>query len=279
MKKNRQTKFGFTVVEALSAFAILMLALVAAMTGWGYVVRGERINSVQNELDIDVRTTMERLRNDLRLSSLDHVFVWPQGVSTNTAISFPKARDDDGDGLIELDANGLIIWDITLIYHVWNSSPNELRLTTFDPRDTTLDDAQRQAQLESVVVNGSGAGTYNAGNASTRALFRNLFFWNIRGKGAEFDTYSPTYTRMRNIEFGSCLLAPGPHDFKFEVLGKNANSSGHSIGLDTITPSPNGLPREGEAQYPPAVQSGASCSENYMAQGSWSGNYELLFPA
>jgi len=278
MNIKRQYKFGFTLIEAMISMTILIIAMVIAVTGLSYVLRGERLNSVQNELDIDVRTTMERLRNDLRLSSLEYIFVWPQGVSTNTAISFPKARDDDGDGLIELDANGKIIWDVTLIYHVWNSSPNELRLTTFDTRDNSLNDAQRQDQLESVVLNGTGAGTYNSANASTRALFRNLFFWDIRGKGAQFDTYAPTLARMP-VEFGSCLLDPGAHDFKFDIVGKNAASSGYKIGIDSLIVSPSGVKREAEDQIPPSVQSGASATEEYMAGGNWSGNYQLNFDA
>lgn len=276
MNTKRHSGKGFTLVEIMCAMAILIMTVVASVTGWSYLVRGERMNSVQNELDVQVRTTMERIRQDLRLSSMDHIFVFPQGVSTNTAISFPKARDDDGDGLIELDADGMIIWDITLCYHVWYATPNELRLTTFDPRDNNLNDAQRQSQLESVVVNGNGFSTYNSANASTRALFRNLFVWNIRGRGAMFDAYNPTVELKRNVEFGTCLINPGSHTYKFTVVDKNPLSSGYKVGLDMFVPSPSGIEREGEDQTVSA-QSGASPFVEYMGQGAWGGNNQLSF--
>lgn len=280
MKCTGQNRIaGFTLVETMAALGILLLVLVTALNSWMYIVRMERINSVQNELDIQVRTTMERLRQDLRLSSMDYIFVYPQGSPTNSAISFPKARDDDGDGLIELDADGKIIWDITLVYHVWSSTPNELRLTTFDPRDNTLTDAQRQSQLESVVVYGNGYSTFNGQNARTRALFRNLFTWNVRGRGAQFDAYSPTVIRMRNVEFGTALLAPGNHEFKFTVVDKNAQSTGYKIGLDMLVVSPCGVEREAEDQLPATAASGATPVKEFMSQGAWSGNYQLSFPA
>lgn len=280
MNQSRQRYvLGFTLVETMAALGIFILVLVMALNSWMYIVRMERVNSVQNELDIQVRTTMERLRQDLRLSSLDHIFVYPQGSPTNSAISFPKARDDNGDGLIELDANGKIIWDVTLVYHVWQATPNELRLTTFDPRDNSLTDAQRQSQLESVVLNGNGYATFNGQNARTRALFRNLFTWNVRGRGAQFDLYSPQVVRMRNVDIGTALLGPGNHAFKFTVLGKNALSTGYKLGLDQLVVSPCGIEREAEDQLATATYSGATPIREYMSQGAWGANYQLAFPA
>ena len=277
MNKTPQSCRGYSLIELMISMAILVIATAVAVTGWQYIVRGERLNSIQNELDIDVRNTMERIRRDLRLSSMDHIFVYPQGVGTNTAISFPKARPDPNTGLITLNTNtGLIVWDQTLVYHVWVSTPNELRLTTFDPRDNSLDDAQRQSQLESVVQYGDGSQTYNSQNATTRALFKNLFTWEIRGRGAQFDGYNPTITRMRNVMFGTALLGPGSHSFQFKVLGQNAASSGYKIGLDTLVASPSGLEREAEDQLVSAQNGGMTFTE-YMAQGAWSGNNQLAF--
>ena len=55
MKKNCRRISGFTAVEVLMSTAILSLAMAAAISGWLYVFRGEKMNSVQNELDMDVR--------------------------------------------------------------------------------------------------------------------------------------------------------------------------------------------------------------------------------
>jgi hypothetical protein len=266
------------LTELMVAIVILGITLVGTLAGWLFVLRGERMSSVQNELDMDVRKTLERLKAELRLSSIDKVFFYPEGAGPYTAISFPMARDDDHDGLVELDENNHIIWDQTVIYHVWQSTPHQLRRTVFDPRDNSLTPAQRQEQLNAVVTAGSGAGTHNGANATSIVLFENLFTWQILGKGAVFDAYHPTLQRMVGVNLGSFLLSPGAHTFKFSTIGKNPSSSGHKIGLDSLVVSPSGLEREGEAQTV-VQQSGATAAPDYRAAGSWSGNYQLLFPA
>lgn len=196
MKTNNHSLIkGYTLIEVMLSVVILSAVFAMAILGWLYVIRGERMNNVQNELDIDVRGAMERIKAELRLSSLDHICYYPAGIGPYTAMSFPMARDDDGDGLIELDGNGKVIWDKTMVYHVWSSSPNQLRLTVFDPRDNSLTDAQRQEQLNSVVVNGNGNSTYNSANSETIPIFENLFDWSVHAKGASYDAYNPTLDR------------------------------------------------------------------------------------
>jgi len=270
---------GFTLVEIAVSTLLLSIVLLVVITSWLYLLYGQKLNAVQNELDIDVRTAMEWLRYHLRLTSMDEIFFYPEGPGPYVALSFPIARDDDGDGVIERDEDGHIIWDRTLIYHRWDAVPNQLRITIFDPRDNSLTDEQRQAQLESVVTHGNGDYTYNSENASTMALFENLFDWAIYSKAAVFDAYSPVLTRAKDVVLGSILLDNGEHDFTFRVVGKNAASSGYKIGVDTVVCSPCGAPREGEAQLPPTDESGATAEAEYMEEGSWSGNYQLLFPA
>ncbi len=279
MKTQGDRESGYTLLEIAFATTIFMITLAGAISGWLYVLYSERLSSVQNELDIDVRTSMEWLRSDLRLTSMDKVFFYPEGAGPYQALSFPVARDDDGDGKVELDADGHIIWDKTIVYHVWQTVPNQLRVTVFDPRDNSLTDEQRQEQLESVVANGNGDYTYNSQHASTMALFENLFSWNIYTKAAVFDAYSPILSRKLDVVLGSILLDNGSHDFKFRVIGKNQASSGYKVGLDTLVVSPCGAAREAEAQLPPSAHSGANPVAEYMAEGSWSGNYQLSFPA
>lgn len=280
MSARRQTqRSGFTLVEVVSSALILAIALSAAVSGLLYITRSERLNSVQNELDIDVRKAMERVRADLRLSTVDTIFYYPAGAGPYTGISFPMARDDDGDGLVEVDAEGKIIWDTQVCYHVWPVTPNQLRRTTFDPQTNgMLNDAQLQAQLDSVVAFGHGGSTYNGAAARTQAIFENLFTWRINSKGPSFDAYTPTVTLMRNVGYGSIMLSPGSHLLRFTVVGKNALSAGYKIGLDSLVMSPSGVEREGEAQTVSAQYGGAAASE-YMGGGSWSGNYHLKFPA
>lgn len=279
MTSPRQSA-GYTLTETVIALAITTMVVMAATAGWLYTVRSEKMNSLQSELDMDVRKTMENLKRDLRLSSLDKMYFYPPGPGPYTAISFPIAADTNGDGVVEMmtgDTN--VLWTSTVIYHVWTGSPNELRRTVFTPRDNDLTPAQCQEQLTSVVTNGSGSATYGAANSTSRPIFKNLFTWSIWGKSATFDGYSPTLQRDMEVSFGSILLGTGSHLVKFQTVDKNPASSGYRIGLDTLTASACGVAREGEAQLPPSAQSGATAASEYMAQGSWSGNYQLSFPA
>ncbi len=272
--------YGHTLVEVMFAMVLTTLAVAAATSGLVFWVRGERYNSTQSELDMNVRTTMEILKRDLRLSSLDKIYFYPPGPGPYTAISFPVAADTNNDGLVEMTANGSnILWNSTVIYHVWSGSPNELRRTEFTPRDNSLTDAQAQEQLASVVTNGNGKLTYGAANASSRKIFANLFTWSIWGKSAIFDGYSPIIERDTSVSFGSILLGSGSHTVKFTLIGKNTSSSSYKVGLDTLTASPCGVEREGEYQLPVAAQSGATAVNEYMPQGSWSANNQLSFPA
>jgi type II secretory pathway pseudopilin PulG len=277
MKKNRHLIFGFTMVEIMVSTVILSLALTAAISGWLYVFRGEKMNSVQNELDMDVRKAMERIRADLRLSSIDKMYYYPAGPGPYTAISMPLARDDNGDGLLELDSGGKIIWDKTVIYHVWAGTPNQLRKTTFDPRNTNRTPAEMQAQIDSVVTVGNGTAAYDSSTATTMPVFQNLFNWDIYGKGAQYDAYRPMLNRDSDVVFGSALLTPGSHSVTFRVVGKNAASTGYKIGVDSVVMSPCGIPREAEAQTVSA-NVGATAVGEYMG-GSWDGCYQMSFPA
>lgn len=271
---------GFTLVELLVSATILVITLSFGMAGFVYFLRSTAVGNIQNELDIDVQTAMERIKYDIRLSSLDEMFYYPAGAGPYKAISFPMAYDDDGDGAIELDANTNIIWDATYIYHVWSGSPNELRLTIFDPRDNSLTDAERQEQINSVVETGSGSSTHNGDNSSSTVVFANLFDWSVSPNGAVYDGYSPIQMRDKGVSLGSIVLSNGTHTLTFETVGKNSASSGYKIGVDTLFVSPCYGEREAEAQLPVSAQSGATASAQDMtAQGSWSGNYQLSFPA
>ncbi len=279
MNTKNHSRVGWTLVEILFSVAVLGLAMAGAMSGWMYVIRGEKMNSVQNELDMDVRLTMERLKSQLRLSSTEKMYYYPAGVGPYTAISFPLARDDNGDGLIELDTNNLIIWDVQVIYHVWPAFPNELRQTVFDPRTQpdTLTAAQRQQQLNDTVAAGNGFSTFEGAGARTKALFKNLFTWEIRGKGPQYDAYNATRQRDVNVILGTATLTPGVHHFKFTVQGKNQASTGYRIGLDRLVVSPCGVPREAEEQgvY---QQGGAVATPELMTSvGDWDNNYQLNF--
>ncbi|MFC1467377.1 type II secretion system protein J [Verrucomicrobiota bacterium] len=278
MMSDSKKRCGFTLVEVSVAATLFILTAALVMSGTMHTMKKSRFTEAQNELDMDAQLTIESLRNSMRLSSLDEMHFYPEGAGPYTAISFPLAKDDDNDGMVEKDANGNIIWDKTIIYHIWPGSPNELRITTFSPRDVALSDLERQKQLNDVVEQGVGSRTYNGNNATSRALFENLIDWSITPRSA-YDAYAPVPSRDQSASVGYCLLGPGAHEIEFQVTGKNSSSSGYKIGLDTLVASTSGDRREGEAQLPVTSQSGAAAVAQYMEQGSWSGNHHLYFPA
>ncbi|MFH0907457.1 MAG: prepilin-type N-terminal cleavage/methylation domain-containing protein [bacterium] len=270
-------KSGFSLIEMMIAIAIMGLVVAGTISGWLFVIFGERWNSTQDKLDLDVRTALEYIRRDLRLTTMNKMYFAPAGPGPYTAVSFPIAVDDDGDGLVELDGNTNIIWDITKIYHRYGTGM-EFRVTTIVNRDNSLTDAQRQAQLDYILNNGDAAGTFEAGNASTRTLFKNLFTWNVSIDSAIFDSYNPTVDREPAMTLGSLILSNGTHSYKFNVVGKNPSSSGYKLGLDAMAVSASGGQREMEKQTI-SIQSGAAAFVEPMTNGSWSGNNHLAFPA
>jgi len=274
---NPRTTSGFTLVEISVATSVLIIVITMVMMGLLYSLSSATESDKQSELDISVQAAMERLKQDLRLTSLDKCIYYPDGRGPYTAISFPLARDDDGDGAVDLDASGNIIWDKTLIYHVWSRQPSQLRLTTFDPRPN-LTSIQLQEQLNSVVTNGNGRATYGAENSQTEVVFQNLFTCSIMPQMSRLDGYASNLTRQVGVTLGPALVRPGTNLIKFIVLGSNALSGGCAIGLDTITVTPGYGVREAESQ-PVVAQAGPTPVAQYCAGGDWSGNYYLYFPA
>ncbi|MBL7114656.1 MAG: hypothetical protein ISS35_02730 [Kiritimatiellae bacterium] len=275
----RRKQLGYTLVEIAIAGTMLVVVLSLSMRGFIHLLSGSSQQRVQNELDIDVQTAMERIKADLRLTSLAEVYLSPANGPIHKAISFPLARDDDGDGAVDIDSDGNIIWDRTMIYHVWDGSPNQLRLTIFDPRNNDLSAQERQEQVNAVLKAGGGTATHNGRKGSTSVVFENLFNWNVTPAAPEYDGYADTQIRDVGASLGTCILTPGAHTLTFSVTDKNPSSSGYAIGIDYLVASPSYSIREAEAQLPAKSQYGASAVASFMPAGSWSGNYELNFPS
>ncbi|MCE9614981.1 MAG: prepilin-type N-terminal cleavage/methylation domain-containing protein [Lentisphaerae bacterium] len=275
-----RTASGFTLVEMVIATSILVVAMALAMTGYVYIWAETNKSITQDELDIQVQQSIEEIKKDLRLTALEKIYYFPEGAVTNTAISMPLARDTDGDGAVDVGADGKIVWDRTVIYHVWAGNPTQLRKTTFSPRDNSLTVTQLQEQLNSVATVGNGTATYNSSNATTKVIFQNLFTWSVQPQSSSFDGYSATNMRSLDAVLGSTVLSNGNQTLRFRVTGKNPSSSGYRVGLDTLFMSPSYGVREAEAQLPATAVVGTTIPTNvYMNAGSWSGNYHLSFPA
>ena len=188
---------------------------------------------------------METIKSDLRLSSLTYMSYYPAGSDTYTAISMPVA-ERDANGFFTLDANGEIDWDTTVIYHVYTDvgGNNTLRRTVFNPRDNTMTDAQRYAQLSNVVTAGTGGG----GSTTDTDFLENLNSFVIDPRAAIIDFYydSNDPVRTGKVTFGRATLDASDHTIRFEVVGKNSLSAGYDIGIDNIMIEPSGSIREME---------------------------------
>ncbi|MDD5704281.1 MAG: type II secretion system protein [Kiritimatiellae bacterium] len=266
---------GFTIVEMVIAAMLVAVATALGMYGWMNVVRGERRNSTQAELDISVRTAIERIRAETRLSAIDKMVYFPDGPGPYKAISFPAAFDRDEDGLTPtVDDGTKILWDSTVIYHVAAGEPDKLMRTVFTNRDNGMSDDERRTQLASVVANGNGEGAEGVGEtASSRVIFANFFDWSIDPTAGDFDAYASRLGRSARA-MGSARLSPGNHIFTFTCVGKNTSSSGYKLGLDTLCVSATGHHREAEDQ----TASASPTVERAYSLG-WSGHNHALVPA
>ncbi len=269
-----QSRKGFTVVEAVAAVALLGVTLVASVASLTYVMHNERLVASQGELDMDASLLVERLRRDLWRTSRDMILVYPPGDGPYQAISFPVVR---GNEPVVMNEDGEIEWSATVIYHLKEGSPSEVRRTVFEPR-IELTEAERETQLANVVRDGNGENTHNSENALTRVLIENPVEWELNISGTRFDAYSPTPGR-RTIRMGTAMLEDGDNEFTLRVAGKNAATEDTSryLGVDSLTVSACGIPREGEWQTVTS-SSGATPEVGNMGSGeTWSGNSRLWF--
>ncbi len=270
-------KVGFTLVEVMASVTLLVLALALAMGGVVFMLKNIGQDDAQDELDMEVQMTMERLKHDIRLSSLDEIFYYEDESGSFQALSFPLGQDADDNGILDKDANGDILWGAQVIYHIRPTTPHQLVKTVFQPRDTSLSDQDRQNQLESVVANGNGSDTSNSQNATSTMLFENLLNWEILPIAGRFDAYSPDLVREKTT-LGYALIATGTHTLAFTAVGRNKDSTGFKIGIDQLYVSPSYGAREAETQTI-AAHSGATAAPEYMPTGSWRGRHQLSFPA
>ncbi|MEI6892560.1 MAG: type II secretion system protein [Pontiella sp.] len=281
MNPKNINKNAFTLIEAITAITLFTMAMALAMSGFIFLLKNTNQENAQNELDIDVQQTMERLKHDIRLSSLDEIFYYADVEGKLQALSFPLGQDADNNGVLDKDTNGNILWGSQIIYHIKPTSPTELTRTIFSPRNIDLTDSQRQEQLEDVVATGNGNSTYNSEHVTSTMLFKNLLQWDILPTAGRYDAFADIAddTNIREeATLGYILISPGSHEFTFKVVDKNALSNGRAIGIDQLFISPSYGAREAERQTV-TDYNGATPAPTYMPTGSWKGRYQLYFPA
>ena len=272
---NKENSKGFTLVEAVAAMTILVATISLALSGYMFLLKNANQADVQHELDIDVQVAIERLKKDLRLSSMDEIFGYPEGSPPYEAISFPIALVDANTGRLTRDPSTKeIIWDETVIYHIVPGTPDKLTRTVFTNRDNSLEDPERQAQLDHVVSTGGTSGAANSGNASSQIIFSNLLKWGLDPQRGLFSGYAAQPSR-EVISLGYALLDAYTNSFTFTVIGRNSsNTSDYKIGIDQIIGSPSYRYREAELQ---AMTYNGSSSPFVNQNSSYGNRSELLF--
>ncbi|MCG2661356.1 MAG: prepilin-type N-terminal cleavage/methylation domain-containing protein [Kiritimatiellae bacterium] len=280
---------GFTLVEALVAATITVLVITGALSTFIYGLRSWQAESVKNEINIDLERAMERIRQDLRLSSvgIGLMAFYPVNASEYTAISFPMSTVTNG--LLQREDSGKIKWTQTIIYHVLPGNPDQLRRTVFSPRYTNATPSQLYSQLTNVVQSNATSACLTNESVSEQVVFQNLVTLRIRPPEIQFDGYAPSYCKARTFNWGSVILSNGAHNLKFTIEGQNTNSTGYKVGFDWFSLSLSASPREGEIYLPLdghpenpyysySLSGGSEAAQDMSSNGaSWSGNCQLTY--
>jgi len=285
---------GFTLMELMVASSVAVLVLVGAMAGLVHALQLWRAAGIRAELHLDLEKSMERMQDDLRLSSvgIGLMSFYPADGSAYSAISFPLSRPGT-NGLLQRDVGGNIVWDTTVIYHVRPGSPDELIRSTFHPRNPAASPEDIYEQLVAVVQSTNTVALQNAAlageTASSRTIFRNLVDLAFRPPEMRFDGYAPQYEHGGTLNWGSIVLSNGVHELTFTVEHKNAASSGYKLGVDRMALSYSGSPREGEAVLPAdsrpvapyfraSVSGGSLVAQDMSSYGAaWQGRSQLTY--
>ncbi len=228
---------GFTLIETVIATSLTTIVVVAAVGSWLLFLQKSNRASNQAILDMDARRVVETFRHEVRNAARETIMFYPENSEPYQALGFALARDDDQDGLMDMDAQGSnILWRETVIYHVWNSSdPPEMRRTVFSNRNNDSSRDEYYRQLTSVAKNGTGASARLAGEtAKTDVMFSNLFTGQLWHAEATFDGYNATPNKREKITFGSLALGPGAHTMDLTITGKNPSSSGRALRIDQL---------------------------------------------
>ncbi len=256
MSRNTLRSSGFTIPEVLMAVAISAFLTATVIGMWYFAYKNWSVENVRTRMRANLEVAMERIKSDARLSSATYTSGYPDDAVTYEGLSLPLAQADE-NGFFALDGEN-IYWDTSVLYHLYENDETgnkELRRTVFtNNHDIIMDSARREAQLASVVENGDGSAAENAANSVTDDKFlprsetersRQTIDFSVSPKALGFNGYSPDIKRT-NVSFGCINLAPGYHDLTFEVIGKDEDSSGFAMGIDSLSITPSGSAREME---------------------------------
>lgn len=265
-RKASLSACGFTLVEALVAVGMSSIFLVSAMSTWTYTTKIWKEESVRSELRYGVEKSLEKMKEDIRLSDGGKISFYPVGGASYTAIGMPREYVNS-NGLYDISSG--ITWADTVIYHVHDNALLRTQVAY------NANAAARQAQVDEAATTGS------VSDGTTRTLFSaDTVAMDLVPSSPEFDGYASSLKLGANTSFGAIQLTPGNHTVRFQITGKNAGSSGYRIGLDSIALTPSGAGREAEALTISVDSGKGKVTEDmsgFPSAGLWGGNHQLEY--
>ncbi len=236
---------AMTLVELMIATVIFVIVTISVIGLWMHTSTQWRRQNKNTLMRMDMIKALETIRAEIRLSSMDiksKMLFYPDGAGPYKAVSFPLGVKDP-NGLFEVDESGIIARK-TVIYHLFDENEDlTVRRTVIDPRDNSLSIEEQRSLLETVFSSGTGP----SGSHTQKRFLTNVEAFEIRSVSSGFDFYTDSSEPERKwIDFGGIVLEPGEQEIRFEITGRNENSSGYSIGLDNIFIEPAGASREME---------------------------------
>ncbi|MBA4388603.1 MAG: hypothetical protein C0404_11520 [Verrucomicrobia bacterium] len=257
MNTTGKASLGFTLTEVMVTSALSVIVLAGVSAAFIQEMKLWEQEQIKNELNYNLEMSLERIRQDMRLSSVGvgQMAFYPQGTGNYTAISIPGSLDTDGDGLLQRDTNtDAIVWNQTIVYHVRPGTPDQLLRTTFFPRCPTATADMIYNQLSNVAASVSDAGVTNAAmvgeSCTMKVVFENLVNLRFRPPASSYDCYQATSNSPTTYNWGSLILSNTSYGVNLSVVGKNNLSTGHKIIVDKLSLSASQSEREGESYYP-----------------------------
>lgn len=268
-------KSGYTLMELMVSLVILGMATTLSISGYLLLLKKSNNLGTQLELDMDAQNAIERLKIDLRLSSMNEIYGYPADDPPYEALCFPIASIDPDTGMLPRDPDTLkIIWDRTVVYHVVEGSPDQLRRTSFD-YDVDLTDAERQAVLNYIVQQGGAAGLSGIENLESTVIFNNLLNWELKPEGGWISTYSET-PGYATISLGYALLQDTENVLEFTA--KDSVSS-YKLGIDQIMANSSLNYREAELALASRVEFSGGDTPQEQSKAAYGNRHALYYDA
>ncbi len=253
------------------ALGIGAIFLGGVTSVWFYSTKNWKEENVRGSMRLGLEAAFDKIKADIRLSDASKILYYPSGLGgPYSAISIP-ATTRNANGLFTIGTT--ISWSKTILYYVYNNSGvYELRKTVYSSFNSSS--STRQTQLDTVVTTGTATGA-----TTIKLLSANSITLEINSATPTFDGYSASTKLSSETDFGNARLSAGTHQIKFEIVGKNASSTGRRLGVDYLALTPSGGPQEAEVLTVSADTGQTRVTEDMSgySTGPWGGNYQVEY--